>query len=1240
MPGQRAPLFQRPPDHLVDRVVSPHILAHDEGLPPRREQSGRVQSPSLVEDVLGPAQAPGQGVEHARRNLHRVLERWGVRHHVLDRRLPADPTATRGVDIAAQASQVDLHPRREHHLHHVVLRLGGLDRGAVPNGGDLLGVLDHALGDQKAPGQLLVVPGGAHDDRERYAAQPDLQRFFTDDAVGVSGSRLALDLGTRDLDEPCLAVVCLGVHGGSIAQARYPLRPARGMLGEVTRALAATLRSAFETARGGDLAGALAQVPTPWREVLERIATGPDPDAALLRASNLPDACLLAPFPAALINLLHQGSYPARLLTLDPDAIEVLGEPRPGAPGRAALIERIGALAEELGLEEAIARVRNREYLRLARREVEQAPLEETGAALSDLVGACTDVALDRLEPGLSERVAVFGMGKLGGDELNFISDIDLIFCHADDAIPQGEREHAHKTRLFGHLRKLVALLEGSGRWRPLFRVDLRLRPFGSRGPLSLSLSGMEAYYERHGRDWERQVWLRGRPLAGNLELGEQLVARLEPFVYRRSVSPRIFEEVAELMRRARRQSQSSLGSGGVDLKHDAGGIREVEFFVQGLQLLNGGKNPGVRARGTLRALDRLVAAGLLSDREHEQLGGAYRWLRRVEHRIQLAEGQQTHRVPAAAEAAATLAARLAPQVPPEAAVAEFRASLRGHRDAVMSIAQTLRDPEETELLESERVRLWARDVVTDPGAPQPAQVDALQKLGVRDPEEVCALLQHLRTRRQGAFASAGRAAEGADRLLLACLDSADPDTAVRRLAEFGSARPAHFAVWRFLADPAQIETVRLVAELLGSSEPLSRGLIGFSHQRRDSGDDSVGLMLEANAARLADPTELQAARNAFAQLRSPPETADELDGDLLQFKHHELVRIGLFDLGRGPDPFTVGQALSDLADLVVGELLADSARRYEDGEIGKGPRHAFDLAVFALGKYGMQAMDYGSDLDLMFVFRPHDEEASEVREHAIMLGRRLIARLENRSRGARLYEVDMRLRPSGRQGLLVSSLEGFVSYHAQSLPVWERLALLRTRCVATIGVGGDDPQGPARLERGVMDQIQATVAGAPAQTPAQTLPEVATAVRTLKQRIEAEVARETRGLYDPKSGYGGSLEAELLVGALQLLHTAESGTRAIPPAIAELCDAGVMDAESGAALLAAYRFVRRLLNRLRMMHSGLGGTAPDRVTANSPRSNALARRMGLADADALIDTYLDKREIIRQAFDRHLPSK
>jgi glutamate-ammonia-ligase adenylyltransferase len=1011
------------------------------------------------------------------------------------------------------------------------------------------------------------------------------------------------------------------------------------------------LRELFELVRGGELATALTRAPSEWRDVLERLAEGPDREGATLRAGQLPDPCLDRPFPDALCSLLHQGGYPARMLTLDPTAIDVLGPDYAGRAGEVA--DGLRTLADEVGIEEAIARTRNREYLWLARREVESAPLEEVGAALSELVGACAQVGLERLDPALPSELVVLGMGKLGGDELNFVSDIDLLFAHADDAVPEGERSHAAKTRLFGHLRKLVALLEGSGRWRPLFRVDLRLRPFGTRGPLSLSVSATESYYERHGRDWERQVWLRARPIAGDLALGDGLVRRLEPFVYRRAVSPAIFEEVAQLMRRARRDARDTLGGGAVDLKHDAGGIREVEFFVQGLQLLNGGRNPSVRERGTLRALDRLVAAGLLSDREHEQLTDAYRWLRRVEHRVQLVEGQQTHRLPADADALARLAARLEPEFDPGEALDWFRAALRDHRDAVMGIAQTLRGPEELEALEGERERLWARDVVLDPGAPDHTRIDALAKLGMRDPAEGNAIVAHLRSRRDGAFSSSGAASRGADRLLLACLESADPDAALRRLAEFASGRPAHFAAWRLLAEPEHTETVRLIAELLGSSEPLSRGLVGFRDHRDPRGDDVVELMLEAQSTRLPTEEDLRTDLEALAQRQAepppgPPEptgVSEVLDTSLLRFKHHQLVRIGLYDLGRRPDPLEVGHALSDLADLILRELCIDVARGYAAGEVVADASHRFDLAIFALGKYGMQAMDYGSDLDLSFVFRPVDDEAPTMRAQVVRVARRLIARLEDRTHGPRLYEVDMLLRPSGRQGLLVSSLAGFRNYHRKRLPVWERLALLRLRPVAEI-----------RFAPQVTDAIDVAPGSLCAEIERKVLPpalhpdppepaeEVAHAVRDLKRRIETELARETRDTLNPKTGVGGCLEAELLVGALQLLHPpagfALDSERGIPAALDRLARAGTLARGEASALDHAYRFERRLLNRLRMMQGGETGDDSDRLVLNSPRLMALARRMGLADVDALVTDYLDHRAIIREALDRHLPAK
>ena len=316
-------------------------------------------------------------------------------------------------------------------------------------------------------------------------------------------------------------------------------------------------------------------------------------------------------------------------------------------------------------------------------------------------------------------------------------------------------------------------------------------------------------------------------------------------------------------------------------------------------------------------------------------------------------------------------------------------------------------------------------------------------------------------------------------------------------------------------------------------------------------------------------------------------------------------------------------------------ELLADLADHQPPSD-----SPAFRLAVLTLGKFGMQAMDYGSDLDLMFVFEPEPGLApSLAREAAQRVSRKLLARLEDRSGGLRLYEVDMRLRPSGRQGLLVSSLTGFRAYHERPLEVWERLALVRLRAVAEQRFGPPtDAQVealpgaralPGPLAREVLDEvIPASVfaAGDPGAIASRTW--------QLKQRIEAELARETRDQWDIKTGVGGCLELELLVSALQLRH--EVRARDIPTALRELAALGALQRGEAEDLDTSYRFLRRLLNRLRMSRGSERGHS-DRLTVNSPRLTALARRMGLADRDALLATLSHERASVRAAFARHL---
>ncbi|MCA9655822.1 MAG: hypothetical protein KC501_38305 [Myxococcales bacterium] len=989
----------------------------------------------------------------------------------------------------------------------------------------------------------------------------------------------------------------------------------------------------------------VAQAPTGWREPLRALLEGPEPEEALTRAAGLPEPIQATPWPVRLSRLLHEGSYPARLLALYPEALAGLHPEAPPADPLAALRQAVG----EASLDDALGRVRSTEYLRLAAREVEGAPLEETGGALSDLVAACLQVLLEQLQ--LAEQVVVFGMGKLGGHELNFLSDIDLVFVH-DDAIGEGDVERRRElVDLHQRLRTLVRHLEGQGKWRPLFRVDLRLRPFGSRGPLSTSVTATEAYYERHGRAWERQVWLRGRPLAGRLDLGALLLRRLTPFVYRRSVGPEIFGEIADMMRRARREATRVGGDDGdVDIKLDTGGIREVEFTVQALQLLHGGRNPGVRDTGTLPALDRLLAAGLVSDREHHQLGVAYRWMRHVEHRVQLAEGQQTHRIPGEAAARARLARRLRVG----GSAASLTSTMQRHRQQVRAIAKTIGGDEE---LGDPRAHDLA--VALDDGAPRDDRCAALQRLGVHDPAETEARLEHLRTRPDGAFASTGTSRHGAENLLRACLDSADPDAAIARLVELAATRPAHYGIWRAFAEPSPVgrDLLRLTGELLGASEPLGRGLIGFPPGRPAgpgrSGsrpDFLLGLLERASEAELPGP------RTLAADLRRQLVDPRGLDATLLHFKHEQLVRAGLFDLGRRPDPLVVGRAISDVADLVLRVILRDLA-----AEAGVGSR--FDLAVLALGKHGMQAMDYGSDLDLMFVFEPL-EASPEAQTAAARLAQRLMTRLESRALGQRLYEVDMRLRPSGRQGLLVTSLTGFRRYHARRIAVWERLALLRTRAIAEVRVGEPglvppsfddlddaepDPPGamvaaavPGSLCEAIEDTVSETLGWRPGPEPPPSADEMRQQTRRLKQRIEAELARENRaqGRFNAKTGEGGCLELELLVAALQLVHGPEhpaARARGIVDAVEGLGEAGVLPRDEVAALCADYRFLRLLLNRLRMSPGGRGED-PDRFSENSPRLVTLARRMGFPSRADLMRRFSDARSRVRSAFDHHLP--
>lgn len=979
-----------------------------------------------------------------------------------------------------------------------------------------------------------------------------------------------------------------------------------------------------------------------WAARLQSLARGPEPRAAISRLLLLGDAIWVKPWPTALDPLFHQGSYPVRLLGIllrqapAPTALlENLAATPLRYPGQQELVQEMQtALAQGQSLDDVLGFVRTREYLRIIRGEYEQARLENICRALSELAAACVQTALWHTDPSLTQSVVVFGMGKLAGHELNFLSDIDLIFFHRDDTIDEEDEGKAHRARnrLFSQLRRVLRALEGKPPYQPLFRVDLRLRPFGSRGPLSMSIRAAESYYERYGRDWERQAWLRARPIAGNLALGELLLSRLSPFVYRRSLSMAIFQEVQEVMQRAMSRARPFPGPDDepFNLKLDRGGIREIEFFVQALQLLHGGKNPSLKTGATLRGLDRLASHGLISDREHELLGAAYRWYRKLEHRVQIDDGQQSHEWPPDAPQQALLLRRVL-QVGWEQPLStdEQAQALETYRRNVMSIGATIaKDPHATPLSYDDPQVLHERAMrqACDVGARPKVRAQALAQMGLRAPQDAAALIEHLCTRSGSAFSEPGPGRAGAVALLKACLESADPHSALTRLSAFSGRCPSHYAIWRIFADPNNQEFVRQIADLFGVSEPLSQGLI--SSRGHGTGDGVIALLSDARASALPDRAQMV---QRLLQRKPRGERWTQLEPfiqALLHFKHAELLRIGLFDLGHRPGPAPVGRSLSTLADLIVRSLLRNLVSLNHGALTSRAPAPV-TVAFFGLGKYGMQAMDYGSDLDLMMVYDSPSPDP-EVGAWASKLCTRLTSVLQGLHQGGRLYEVDTRLRPSGRSGLLVSSLAAFRRYHQQSLPVWERVAMLRARAVAELYVDPSlqnaQPSAlPGALCSTILDEVLVESFG---RGPT-TLSEIFDNLHPLMRRIQDELTREDELHWDLKSGRGGCMEFEFLVSALQLSKGLFGPQTQDFFALAKSFE----PAELPAGLTRAYQFQRQLLNRLRLSVGAGKSGEQDRLHLESPRLAALGRRMGMPDTQALVRALGEARAQIHASF-------
>jgi glutamate-ammonia-ligase adenylyltransferase len=954
----------------------------------------------------------------------------------------------------------------------------------------------------------------------------------------------------------------------------------------------------------------------------------PDEADALRRADRLFDAATQSGLDITGLDAAAQriatlacqsAPYLATLLTRDPHRLtRVAADPylrreKPREVLAAEVAARVARARSQAQLQAALRRVRADELVRLGVRELELGLDTEVGRELARLADACFDAAIAFWDRELRARygapryvdddgaerdaqLAVIGMGKLGGEELNFSSDVDVIYVYSSDQGAAGE------LSLHEYFAKLCTCVTGAlsevTEDDTVFRVDLRLRPEGAKGAIANSLASTELYYETFGRPWERQAWIKARASAGDPALGAEVLATLRPFVFPRLIPPTVIDDVRGLNRRIKRELvRPSRGGGdgeGFDLKNGEGGIREIEFFVQALQLIHAGKRPGLRLRSTLAALDALLFAGLITDDEHLALWRAYRWLRHTEHVLQLEGGLQTQIVPADDARRVVLARRLG--YPSDVA---FAIALVKHTGEVSRLFATLGDPAD----ERAEVAAILRGELTET-----EELDALTRLGFSDATAARAELARARRNSDSPLAPAAAASERTARIGAALLTeiatSADPDQALRTFGDLIARRGAAWSIWRLLEENPPI--VRLLGSIFGASAYLARTLVDTP--------ELIDLLTE-----LGQTPPTRSVAQVAADLEHRLATTDGTDAEagwnaIAEVKNGHVLRVGLADFAGALDPLEVCAELTAIAQACLDRALAI----VEDHLVQRHGRPPGDarLAVLGLGKLGGHELGYAADLDVVFVYTGDDGESDGPAPLATVewfsrCAQRLLNALRQRTPRGRLYEIDTRLRPSGSQGLLVTSLAGWRRYHTEVARLWERQALIKLRPVAGDRVLGEQTERLAAET--VYGQPPAASGGARA---------IADAILQMRERIERELGADPTGKRftgDLKVGAGGVIDVEFAAQYLQLVHGHAHPalrTTGTAPALEAAALAGVAPAGDVELLAQGYRFLRKIEHRLRVVHDQPIHRLPEART----EIDKLARRSGFPDGGVLLE--------------------
>lgn len=837
--------------------------------------------------------------------------------------------------------------------------------------------------------------------------------------------------------------------------------------------------------------------------------------------------------------------YAERALAARPALAAELRSPQPfGRQEMAAALEG-AARDDEPALKQRLRRLRQRVLLRVMARDLEGgAGLAEVCATMSDL--AELEIAAAQERAGASALVVV-AMGKLGGRELNVSSDIDLVFLYPEGDDPQPFERAG---------RKLIGLLAELTEDGFAFRVDMRLRPYGDAGPLAVSFDALESYFVTQGREWERYAWLKARALTG--EGHAELAAIVRPFVFRKYLDYATLGAMRRLHGEVRREvARRELAE---HVKLGPGGIREIEFVAQALQLVRAGRDPALAVRPTLEALARLGERQMLPADAVRELSAAYVFLRDTEHRLQYLDDQQTHTLPQDPEDRRRIALMSGC-----ADWNEFGARLQAHREAVQRHFQAV-------FAESAAVDapdLWQED--------RAAITEALAARGYRDARSSAdRLLAARHSQRYQLLPEDSRRRFDAlvPALAAAAAQCAEPDATLSRGLDLIEAIARRAAYLALLAEhPEALErVVRLIAASSWAAQFVTRHPLLLDELL----DDRV----------LGAASDWEEFGRALRAALAAAEGDTERQMNALREQHQaQVFRLLGQDLGGQLTVEKLADHLSELADRVLGATLelcwAQLRTRHRDA-----PR----FAVVAYGKLGGKELGYASDLDLIFLYEDGDERAPE---NYARLAQRLNHWLTARTSSGALFETDLRLRPSGESGLLVSSLEAFARYQRESAWVWEHQALTRARYCA-----GDPAVGAA------FEAIRTQVLRQPREPLA-----LAREVRAMRERLHAAHPNPS-GLFDLKHDRGGMIDLEFAVQFLVLAHA---------PRFADLCgnlgNIALLGMAAGHGLVApalaqrcqdAYREFRRLQHALRLNGAQVARVPPGQVEAQASAVRAL----------------------------------